>query len=43
MFVNRVLRTIFDPKSKEVTGVGRKSHNEMFAEFLNLTKYLTFI
>ena len=28
MFVNRVLRTIFDPKSEEVTSVGRKSHNE---------------
>jgi hypothetical protein len=40
MFVNRVLRMILDSKSKEVTGVGRKSHNEKFDEFVNLTKRL---
>jgi len=43
MFVNRVRRAIFDPKSEEATVVGRKSHNEMIDEFVNLTKYLIFI
>ena len=43
MFMNRVRRTIFDPKSEEATVVGRKSHNEMIDEFVNLTKYLIFI
>jgi hypothetical protein len=42
MFVNRVLRKIFDPKSEEITGVERKLHDEKFDEFVNLTKYLIF-
>jgi hypothetical protein len=28
VFENRVLRKIFGPKKDEVTGGGRKSHNE---------------
>jgi hypothetical protein len=42
MFVNRMLRTIFDPKSEEITGVRRKLRDEKFDEFVNLTKYLIF-
>jgi hypothetical protein len=41
VFENRVLRKIFEPKRDEVTGEGRRLHNEeLYALYIYLLTYL---
>ena len=43
MFENRVLRRIFTPKRDEVTGEGRKLHNEELNDLYLLTNIVRMI